>query len=395
MKPRALMLSPELPYPLQGGGALRTASLLNYLAQHHAVDLILFRHLDSQRPLDSLPAGLVDRVLVLELPRHSRTRVSRVVRNTKRLLRGTPPLLNRFEGFGPRISSFLAGRHYRLGVVEHFWCAPYVAVIAPYVEATVMDLHNVESVLHQTQAFAADSFMERLAHRQFAGLYRHLEAQWLPRYTAVLTASAQDAQRIAAHARATVIYPNSVPWQLAPVVAEEEVIAFSGNFDYHPNQTAVAWFAKHVWPTLAARHPTLRWRLIGMNPDSVRCLVGHLPRVEFTGPVQDAVQELARARAVVVPLLSGSGTRLKIVEAWAAARPVLSTPLGAEGLCSDNLLIAAPSEFLEALQKLLVSPVLRETLGAKGRACYEEELTWGAAWSKLAGSCLTPDFEKI
>lgn len=390
MKPRALMISPELPYPLQGGGALRTASLLNYLARHHTVDLILFRHLDSQRPLDSLPPGLVDRVMVLELPRHSRARLARVVRNTRRLLRGTPPLLSRFQGFGPQIASFLTGRQYRVAVLEHFWCAPYHAVIAPYSEATVMDLHNVESILHQTQAKAASSLAERVAHQQFAGMYRRLEAQWLPKFSEVLTASEQDSGRIRAHTRRSVVYPNSIPFQLTPSVLEEEVIAFSGNFDYHPNQTAVAWFAKYVWPTLAARHRTLRWRLIGMNPESVRCLVSHLPRVEFTGPVPNAIEELARARAVVVPLLSGSGTRLKIVEAWAAARAVISTPLGAEGLPAENLLVAEPGDFLTNMEALLGDAALRNTLAARGRACYEASLTWDAAWQTLSGSCLAP-----
>ena len=390
MKPRALMLSPELPYPLQGGGALRTASLLNYLAQHHTVDLILFRHLDSQRPLDSLPPGLVDSVLVLELPRHSRARLARVVRNTKRLLRGTPPLLSRFQGFGPQIASFVADRRYGVAVLEHFWCAPYHAVIAPSAEATVMDLHNVESVLHGTQAKAADTLAERLAHQRFAQIYRRLEAQWLPEFSEVLTASVEDSQRVRAHARRSVVYPNSIPFQPTPCVPEEEVIAFSGNFDYHPNRTAVAWFARHIWPTLAARHPALRWRLIGMNPESVRCLVSHLPRVEFTGPVPNAIEELARTRAVVVPLLSGSGTRLKIVEAWAAARAVVSTSLGAEGLPAENLVVAETGDFLANVDVLLRDAALRKTLAARGRACYETSLTWEAAWRKLSESCLTP-----
>ncbi len=386
--PRALLLSPELPYPLQGGGALRTASILHYLAQHHTVDLILFRHLDSQQPIASLPPNLAGRVLVLELPRHRRDKLSRALRNASRLVRNTLPLLDRFEGFSAPIEAFLAGQHYRTAVVEHFWCAPYYPTLAPYADSTVLDLHNVESALHQTTARAAHSSLERAAHLHFARTARRLEARWLPRFTEVLTASECDSARIR-HPR-TVVFPNSIPLRPIPAVAEEEAIAFSGNFDYHPNQTAVAWFARHIWPELSVVHPTLKWRLIGMNPGGVRHLVSHLPRVDLTGPVADAVVELARTRVVVVPLHSGSGTRLKIVEAWAAARPVVSTTLGAEGLPSDKTLLLAddPGSFLAAINRMLAGQDLRNQLGSKGRQVYEQSLTWQAAWARLKCSSL-------
>ena len=385
MRPRALMLSPELPYPLQGGGALRTASLLNYLAQSHQVDLILFRHLDSQEPLTSLPPGLVNRVLVLELPRHSRNTIARCVRNTRRLLQARPPLLDRFQGFDQPIRKFLHGHRYREAVIEHFWCAPYHATLAPFSSRIVLDLHNIESQLHCTEARAAETLAERFAHQRFATLYRTLERTWVPRFSEILTASVQDSHRVCKLNSNITVFPNSVPFRGVPDVMEEDVIAFSGNFDYHPNQNAVAWFARHVWPGIAAAHPSLKWRLIGMNPESVLPLVRHLPRVEWTGGVADAVEELARARVVVVPLLSGSGTRLKIIEAWAAARPVLSTPIGAEGLQTDNLSLAPPAEFATALERLLNDGQLRNVLASRGRACFEQHHTWQSAWTCLEG----------
>ena len=86
------------------------------------------------------------------------------------------------------------------------------------------------------------------------------------------------------------------------------------------------------------------------------------PRIELVGPVADAVPELARAKVAIVPLLAGSGTRVKIIEAWAAGVPVVSTPLGAEGLparAGEHLLLAddAPG-FRDAVSSLLASPAL-------------------------------------
>jgi glycosyltransferase involved in cell wall biosynthesis len=132
----------------------------------------------------------------------------------------------------------------------------------------------------------------------------------------------------------------------------------------------------------------VRFRLIGKNPRGVEHIVGQLPSVELTGPVEDAVAELARAAVVVVPLLAGSGTRLKILEAWAAGRAVVSTTIGAEGLAArdgDNIVIRdTASSFADAVSMLLESPEMRHTIGVNARAEFERSCTWASAWPALA-----------
>jgi glycosyltransferase involved in cell wall biosynthesis len=103
--------------------------------------------------------------------------------------------------------------------------------------------------------------------------------------------------------------------------------------------------------------------------------------------VDDAVLELARAKVAVVPLLAGSGTRLKILEAWAAGVPVVSTFLGAEGLpvrAGEHLLLAdGAADFVEAVSRLLASKELRRKVGMAGRLLLEKEFTWETAWKSL------------
>ena len=84
--------------------------------------------------------------------------------------------------------------------------------------------------------------------------------------------------------------------------------------EYHPNRAAVRFFRREVWPQLRDSHPNLVWRLVGKNPQAVRAFTGGDSRIEVAGEVEDAVIELARAEVAVVPLLAGSGTRLKILE---------------------------------------------------------------------------------
>ena len=387
----ALVLAPEAPYPLAGGGALRTASLLHYLAQTHAVDLLVFQQPGDPDPAGLLPGGLARRVEVLELPPNRRGAAARALRNAARVIRQSPPLIDRFSGFSAAIARYLEGRRYDLGLVEHFWCAPYWEQLAPLCGRTVLNLHNIESELHHSCS-AADRGPAGFAHRLFRQAALDLERAWLPRYSMVLTTSEADASRARAIAPSACVsvYPNAIPAAPVPPPADPsgpDVVAFSANFEYHPNRTAVRFFRQEVWPHLRHRWPNLVWRLIGKNPHAVRNLTSGDVRIETTGPVEDAVAELARARVAVVPLLSGSGTRLKILEAWAAAVPVVSTSVGAEGLPArhgDTLLLAETGpEFAAAVDRLLASPALRQALGARGRILVEQQFTWRAAWKML------------
>ena len=388
MPRRALFLVPEAPYPTHGGGALRSASLLEYLAGRYDVDVIVFHEPGAPDPVRSFPAGIAREMQVIELAAHRKDAISRASRNAERLARGVPPLVDRFAGHSERIAEFVRGRNYEVSVIEHFWCAPYWDELAPVSRKTVLDLHNIESVLHARCALA-DRGPQALAHGIFQQAARELEKQWLPRYGHLLTASEEDAQlaRTIAPQVPVTVYPNAIPLLPRPDAREREMVAFSGNLGYHPNISAVRYFHGEIWPALRERWPGLVWRLIGRNPDAVRDQTNGDARIEVSGAVESAIEELAAARVVVVPLLAGSGTRFKVIEAWAAGRAVVSTTIGAEGLPArhgDNLLLADGSRaFADAVSLLLTTPALRARLGVTGRALFESEFTWDHAWRKL------------
>jgi len=388
-KGRALFLVPEAPYPTHGGGAMRSASVLEYLAQRYDVDVIVFREPGAPDPAPLFPvAARLRDILVLALPPHRKDPISRAARTAKRMARAVPPLVDRFSGFAGPISAFLNGRQYDVAVIEHFWCAAYFEQIAPVSRKTVLNMHNIESVLHRRCAAGEDG-AQAFAHHIFAGAARDLEAHWLPLYNQVLTASAEDEKiaRAIAPGVHTSVYPNAIPLVPRPPGAEWESVAFSGNLAYHPNIAAVRYFRKEIWPAVREKWPALVWRLIGKNPGAVRREMNGDPRIEFSGPVANAVEQLAAAKVVVIPLLAGSGTRFKLLEAWAAGRAVVSTTIGAEGLPArheENLLIADDAgTFADAVSRLLTNSGLRARLGETGRTVFESEFTWGSAWQKL------------
>jgi len=216
-----------------------------------------------------------------------------------------------------------------------------------------------------------------------------LERRWLPRFHALLAVSDHDAAllRAAYPSSRVLVYPNALPRLPQPRVPEEHVVAFSGNLEYDPNTDAVRYFHRRIWPLVKSRWPKLVWRLIGKNPEAVRRNVRGEARVQVAGPPENGVEALAAAQVVVAPLRVASGTRVKILEAWAAGRAVVATRIGTEGLPAEdgvNLLIAdEPRQFAEAVSSLLSSPDLRERLGGAGRRVFEAGFTWDAAWSKL------------
>ncbi len=377
-KPAALMVAPEAPYPVAGGGALRSAAMVEYLASRYELDLLVFREPGATDPTAAIPRGLVREAGVIDLPYHSRSAAARLARNLGRVLRGAPPLNDRFAGFEERIATWLKGRHYHLGVVEHFWCAPYLPILARHCERTILDLHNIESQLYRAYA-DSEPWPLRVMCRRFARRCQQLEREWLPRFGLVLAASEVDARRAAAiapEARAAA-YPNTIPRIPRFKKAKEDVIIFSGNLEYRPNVAAVRYFRQAIWPELRRRWPSLVWRVIGKNAQGVRRYTGGDERIELRGPGEDAIGLLAEAKVAVAPVLAGSGTRVKILEAWAAGTAVVSTRLGVEGLAgrngADRLIADSAGGFASAVSRLLESADERERIAAAGRARYAAE----------------------
>jgi polysaccharide biosynthesis protein PslH len=358
--PRALFLTPEEPKTGSGGGALRSASLLAYLQNKYDVQPVTF----SLRP-------------------HSRSPEARLWRNVVRLAHGRPPLFDRFSGYENQIGAALQGR-YAVAVVEHFWCASYAGLLRTRCGKLVLDLHNIESQLARTHANAA-RWPASWASRRFAESYQRLEREWLPRFDTILTASEDDRRRID-HPDVRV-FPNALPEITRPSVCEADAIVFSGNLEYHPNVEAVRWFRTRIWPQVREHAPGMDWRLLGSHPEAVARFTGGDPRIRVIGPVEDAVANLAEAKVCLAPLLSGSGTRFKILEAWAAGRAVVATTLGAEGLGArhgEHLLLADnPEDFAGAILRLWNDPPLRARLGDAGWSRYHDLFTWQAAWRKL------------
>jgi glycosyltransferase involved in cell wall biosynthesis len=190
--------------------------------------------------------------------------------------------------------------------------------------------------------------------------------------------------------RRVLVAPNGFPSRLLSLPlrpSDGQTIVFVGNMDYRPNVDSVSWFAKEVFPTVRRRVPGARLLLVGHDHHQRLLPLVDGERIVATGSVDDVAPHVASASVSVAPILVGSGTRLKILEALALGVPVVSTTLGAEGLNltpgRDILLADHPGEFADAVARLLSDPAARAALGEAGRAAVTHAYSWEAIEQRL------------
>jgi glycosyltransferase involved in cell wall biosynthesis len=205
--------------------------------------------------------------------------------------------------------------------------------------------------------------------------------------------SEQDAARVAAvvpEARVEVV-PNAVdPEHFLPRDADPRpdgrTIVFFGAINYFPNTDGILFFLREVWPLVSSSLPGTRLEIVGPRPPP-SVLAHRGPTVEVTGFVEDLRPYLSRASVAVVPLRLGGGTRLKIVEAMAMGKAIVSTSLGAEGIDVrpgvDLLLEDDPRRFADAVVRVLRDRELAVRLGASAREVVVARYSWAAAAAAL------------
>jgi glycosyltransferase involved in cell wall biosynthesis len=166
---------------------------------------------------------------------------------------------------------------------------------------------------------------------------------------------------------------------VTPVPDTREVL-FVGSFLHSPNRRAAIWLIADIWPALRRRVPDARLTVVGMNPPHELVALAAAAGVELVANAPDLQPYYARARAVIAPIQTGGGIRVKIVEACAAARPIVTTHIGAEGLPivpDEHALFAEGTEGLAtALARVLTDEALAQRLADNGRALVEQEFSW-------------------
>jgi polysaccharide biosynthesis protein PslH len=253
----------------------------------------------------------------------------------------------------------------------------------------VVDSHEIAYDLARQFARTGSSLWRRLyaganwrkLRREELGIYRGADGVYL--------CSAADERRLLDQVPGirTAVIPNAADvdyYQPRPTdpPPDGRTVVYFGLLSTIPNVDGVMHFIQDIWPRIAEANPQARCKIIGARPPpALRALVG--PRIELTGFVPDLRPHLAAAAAVVVPLRMGGGTRLKIVEAMAMGKAIVSTTLGAEGIEAvvgrDLLVEDQPAAFADAVNRLLAEPDLAARIGRSARQLAVARYAWSGA----------------
>ncbi len=397
---KILILEKRPLYPLDAGGQIRSAKMFEELAKEHEITIVCnVEHPKDDRYLEEMYKCCSQLYTVpwKETERFSWKFYGELFINLFSRYPFTvnkdycPELKRLFESvmmdgkFDLIICDFLQSSRNVLGVKDI---------------PTILFQHNVESVI------AKRHFNEE--ENIFAKCYWYLQWQkmdWYERkmckwFDHVIAVSENDKEMFQQHfsAREVSVIPTGVDVEYfcpQDVEVETNTLVFVGGMDWLPNEDGIIYFTREILPLIQNRIPSVRLYVVGRNPtEKIKRLGMSNKAIIVTGSVEDVRGYVARSQATIVPLRIGGGTRLKIYQFMAMAKPVVSTTIGAEGLTvtqGENILLAdTPDEFAKEIIGLLEDTELQKRIGKAGK----DMVTKYYSWDKIA-ECFQKICEKL
>lgn len=411
---RILFLSQLLPYPPDAGPKVRSYYVLRHLTQAHRVTLLAFSRPDD-RP--EAVAHLREFCADVQTVLLRRSRGRDLLALAASLFSGESFIIRRDRApeMIAAVDRLLQNRRFDAVHTDQLWMSQYAVrarALAPGAR-TILDEHNACYQIFQRLAGGETNPLKRLLFEREWRALRAYEANTCRQFDEITTVTEEDRQILvglmegktvrggtataATHSRRMTAIPICVDCQsVAPVTPRGGAVdvLHLGTMFWLPNIEGMLWFAREVWPKVIAMFPQATLTIIGKNPPaSIQDLAAGPEgpgRVVVTGYVADPQPYLERAGVFIVPLRSGGGMRVKIVDAWRWGLPVVSTSIGAEGIRyrdGENLLIADDAEaFARAVVRVLCDPQLAGRLRGNGRRWAEQTYDWRAvypAWDQI------------
>lgn len=399
VRPNVLFLSQCLPYPPSSGVTNRTFHILRELQRAFDVTLVAFSRINHQRDATArqLARQELGRVVhsVMEptpVP-GDRSRLAKAMVHIKSLTTGRSYIDFEYQsiGFGARVREALDRDRPAIVHLDSLDLHRWGDSLKGF--PITCTHHNIESELlrlrgahHPSRIFGRYLMLQ-------AERYAAVERDKAPGFALNLMMSETDADRLRAMApgSVTACIPNGVdPSALRPAgeaAIDSDLVGFLGPAYMYPNRDGMEYFLAEVWPRVRLRRPGARLRWIGRVTEAERTRFERVPGVECAGFVEDLGAALASPACLVVPLRIGGGTRLKILDAWAAGKAMVSTSVGCEGLETQdgtNILIRdEPGAFADAVVDLLDHPAERKRIGEAARRTVEAAYSWAAIGERL------------
>jgi len=402
---RVLHLTTELPHPTAiSGGSSRQFHLLTGLASLGVEVTVVAPVSDAQsaelRPLETLRERGVDLLVAPRQRTRGREAVLAFAREPRLLTRSLSMPLHALQtemlaqGMrGPSNTGF--ARNPNIISIEHDYATALLDVLPHAADSIVkvLTLQNVTAEYYRVRAESSSGVRRFVHQRSSRAATRYITSQ-LKHFDTLIAVSEYDAQltkRSAPDANVVVI-PNGTatadPKSIGRRSDLGNTVLFTGTMSHPPNSEGASWFLDEIWPIIKLRVPDARFVIVGREPSADLFDAAHkLSDVEVIGEVPSMASWYESSTVSVAPLLSGSGTRLKILDSMSGSCPVVTTSLGCQGLDvqhGEHVLIAdAAQEFASRVIEALELPDKREQLAGAGRRLVEENYDWAKLSAKF------------
>lgn len=384
-----LVVSPSFPRTTWGAG-IRNYYFLKALARDHRVSLLVLVDVAEIEIAEvrSLENSFVHKIHFVFRPSSRLKRIQQVLS----ILRGKAYSVqtHTHRDVQATLDELFYRDHYDLVFFQSVLIAGYRL---PDDIKVVIDQHNIEHELLYRTYQHATGLLRRWYSRRESRLVKSFEIEHCRKAHLVLVTSERE----------MVSLKNLVPGCILRVVPngvntetfesehtqqkEKKNIIFMGLMYYYPNVDAVKYFAEKCWPLIRSQVPDVTWSIVGSKPPAGIKQLAALPGVTVTGFVPDVRPYYDDAIVAIAPIQVGSGTRLKILEAMAMRKAVVSTSIGSEGLAvvsGEHLIIEdQPEAFAQAVVQLINDPESRNRLGNAGRTLVEAEYSWERCGDRL------------
>jgi sugar transferase (PEP-CTERM/EpsH1 system associated) len=397
---KLLWLNAGLLLPLDKGGKLRTWHLMRQLARRHPITYLSFED-PSQTPADRAGMGEVCRRL-FTIPRCDVAKGSwRFYADAARhVLDRAPYAVAKYRSrtFRRTLSTLLSTSRFDAVVCD--FLPPAINLPDRLPCPSILFTHNVEAEIWRRHAETAANAVSRvLLWRQWHRMLR-FEGAVLRRFDLVLAVSGADgrafeqlypgALKAPVHVVRTGVDTDYFTPAAAPAVAPAPApaaaragrahLVFTGSMDWLPNEDGMTYFCREILPRIRQSEPDATVAIVGRSPTPAVKKLAEIPGVEVTGRVDDVRPHIAQGTVYIVPLRIGGGTRLKIFEAMAMGKAVVSTTVGAEGLpvtpARDIVLADEPARFAQAVVQLIRDQQTRRGIEASARRLVVEKYDW-------------------